>query len=111
MGYTKVDVASLESVMDAEYGNMWFLRQPLGADELGLSIMELAPGSKGKAHDHAHDGQEEIYCVVDGEVTVTLGAETVTVGRHQALRVDPAEHRQLENRGDVPARVVIAGAP
>lgn len=97
--------------MDPEYGSMWFLRDALDAERLGLSVMALEPGAKGKPHDHAADGQEEIYCVVDGEVAVELDDETVTLGRNEALRVDPAEGRQLENRGDERARLVIAGAP
>lgn len=109
MGYRTVTTDDVESVMDEEYGAMWFLRGALGTEQLGVSIMELEPGSRGKPHDHAGDGQEEVYVVVDGTVEVELDGETVTLGRNQALRVDPGQHRQLFNRGEERARLVIAG--
>ncbi|MFB6172679.1 MAG: cupin domain-containing protein [Haloarculaceae archaeon] len=111
MGYQKATTGDVDSVMDADYGGMWFLRDALDADRLGVSIMELAPGARGKAHDHAGDGQEEVYVVVDGAVEVELDGETVALGRNEALRVDPGEHRQLFNRGDDRARLVVVGSP
>lgn len=111
MGYQKASTDNVDSVMDPEYGCMWFLRGALNATELGVSVIELEPGSRGKPHDHADDGQEEIYVIVDGTVEVELADGTVTLGRNEALRVDPAEHRQLFNRGEERARLVIAGAP
>lgn len=109
MGHQKVTTDDVDSVMDGEYGAMWFLRDALDTASLGVSIMELEPGSRGKPHDHSGDGQEEVYVVVDGTVDVELDDGTVTLERNQALRVDPGERRQLFNRGEEPARLVIAG--
>lgn len=113
MAHEKVTTDDVDSVMDPEYGAMWFLREALDTEQLGVSIMELEPGSRGKPHDHTGDGQEEVYVVVDGTVEMELndGAETVTLGRNEALRVDPSERRQLFNRGGERARLVIAGSP
>ncbi|MFD1587385.1 cupin domain-containing protein [Halorientalis brevis] len=111
MGYQTASTATVDSVIDDEYGGMWFLKDALGTDELGLTIMALEPGAKGKEHDHSADGQEEVYCVVDGIVDVDLDDETVTLGEGEAIRIDPDETRQLYNRGDQRARLVLAGAP
>jgi len=109
MGYRQVSTDDAESVMDPAYGAMWRLREALDTEYLGVSLVELEPGSRGKPHDHSGDGQEEVYVVVDGTVEVELGNETVELGRHEALRVDPEAHRQLFNRGEERARLVIAG--
>lgn len=59
---------------------------------------------------------EEVYLVVDGEVTVQLGGtetdfETeVILDAGEAIRVAPETRRQLQNRGDERVRVVIAGS-
>lgn len=115
MAYAKASTDDVESVVPEEYGGMWFLRDVLGAQRLGVTLMELAPGGKGKRHDHADEDHEEIYLVLDGELTVELGEQgdpdTVTVGPEEALRVDPGTTRQLFNRGESDARLVIAGAP
>lgn len=111
MGYTTASINDTESVIPAEWGGMWFLRDALDAERLGFTMMELEPGGKGKEHDHAADDHEEIYYVVDGELEVDLGDETVTLGENEAIRVDPGQPRQLHNRSTEPVRVVIAGAP
>lgn len=113
MGHQKRTTDDVDSVMDPEYGGMWFLRDALDTEQLGVSVMELEPGARGKPHDHTGDGQQEVYVVVDGTVDVELndGEETVELGRNEALRVDPAERRQLFNRGEERARLVIVGTP
>ena len=111
MGYQTASTADVDSVIDEEYGGMWFLKDALGTTELGLTVLELEPGAKGKEHDHSDNGQEEVYCVVDGNVDVEFDDETVTLGAGEAIRIDPEDTRQLHNRGDQRARLVLAGAP
>jgi len=111
MGYQTASTADVDSVIDAEYGGMWFLKDALDTEELGLTIMELEPGAKGKPHDHDADGQEEVYCVVAGEVEVDVDDDTVTLGEREAVRIETGETRQIHNRGDERAMLVLAGAP
>lgn len=111
MSYTVAGTEDVESVMDPEDGGMWFLRDALETDDVGVTILELEPGGEGKPHDHAHDGQEEVYVVVDGEVTVHLDAREEVLRAHEAIRLAPDRTRQLENTGDVRARVVLVGGP
>jgi len=61
MSYTHAAASDVESVIDADYGGMWFLRDALATEELGVTILELESGARGKEHDHEHDGQEEVY--------------------------------------------------
>ena len=111
MGYETASTAEVESVMPEEWGGFWYLKDPLDTRYLGVSIMELEPGGKGKAHDERDTGQEEVYCVVEGRVDVDLDGETVTLGPNEALRLDPEERRQIVNRGDEYARLVLVGGP
>jgi uncharacterized cupin superfamily protein len=110
MGYETASTADIDSLVAEEYGGMWMFREALGCETLGISLVELEPGGKGKPHDHAGDGQEEVYLVVDGELDVDLDEETVTLGPGEAVRVVPDQHRQLVNRGDERVRLVAAGA-
>ena len=111
MGYRTARKTDVESLIDEEYGGMWMLRGPLECENLGVSIVELEPGGKGMRHDHAGDGHEEVYLVVEGVLDVDLGeGETVTLGVDEAINVPPKQSRQLVNRGDERAKVIAVGA-
>ena len=112
MGYKKASTEDVDSVVPEEYGGMWFLRDALETERLGISVLELKPDAKGKEHSHEHDGQEEVYIVVEGTVDVDLTDrdETVTLREENALRLDADETRQILNRGDERAKLVLAGA-
>ena len=117
MAYDVARTDDIDSVVPAEFGGMWFFREPLGCENLGMTLLELEPGGKGKPHDHSGDGQEEVYLVVDGELSLQLGADEtlsddeVTLSAGEAIRIDSETWRQLHNRGDERVRVAIAGAP
>lgn len=116
MDYSTASADEIDSVVPEEFGGMWFFRDALDCENLGVTLLELEPGGEGKPHDHADEGHEEVYLVVDGELTVELGSEdeagtTEALTAGEAIRVTPDTWRHLENRGDDRARVVIAGGP
>ena len=116
MAYETASADEIDSVVPEEYGGMWFFRGPLDCDNLGMTLLELEPGSEGKPHDHAEDGQEEVYLVVNGELTVRIGDEDdpeseLSLSSGEAVRVDGETRRQLANEGDGRVSVAIAGAP
>lgn len=110
MSYQTAGLDDVDSVIDQEWGDMRFLRDALGCESVGLTILELEPGGKGKEHDHAEDGQEEVYFVVEGEVEVDCDDETVALGEDEAIRLSPDQPRQIRNTGEERARLVLAGA-
>ena len=75
MEYATASTDDIDSVVPEEYGGMWFFREPLDCENLGVTLLELESGGKGKVHDHADEGHEEVYVVVDGELTVQLGGD------------------------------------
>lgn len=111
MGYDTASKTDVESVVPEEFGGMWFLKDELDSEHVGITILELEPEGKGKEHDHAEDGQEEIYYVTEGEVDVELDDEVVTLTEDQVMRLDPEQTRQIVNRGDKRAKLVLAGGP
>ncbi|AHF98429.1 cupin [Halostagnicola larsenii XH-48] len=111
MSYDTAHKTDPESILPEESGGMWFLKEALETQELGISILELEPGVSGKAHDETHTGQEEVYYVVDGTVTVDLDDESVTLETDEALRIDTEVERQIHNESDDAAKLVLVGAP
>jgi uncharacterized cupin superfamily protein len=76
---------------------------PLGVSAFGLNQKVLDPGQRSRIHRHRH--QEEVYLVVEGELTVLFDEHECTVGRGELLRVAPHLRRQLANRG--PERLLL----
>ena len=78
--------------------------RPMGSDQLGVNLRVLAPGT---AHvppgedpglGHSHRTIEELYFVVDGEVTVKLGDDVVALGPRDAVRIPAETPRAVQQR-------------
>lgn len=106
MSYTKVNYADVDPVA----GGLHFLRDELGCEHLGVSVLSCEPGWAGKPHDHAEDNQEEVYVLIEGEATVTVEGADVPMAAGDALRVAPESRRRITN-GDVASTFVLVGAP
>lgn len=106
MGYTKVNYENVEPVAEA----MHFLRDPLGCEQVGITVVDCEPHWEGKPHDHADSDHEEVYLLIEGRATVTVEGEEVSMNEGDALRIDPSDQRQIQNRG-VQSTFVLVGAP
>lgn len=73
------------------------LRRELGVSSFGMNVITLAPRQRGRIH--AHDRQEEVFIVLDGELTIGIEGEEHAVPKNGAVRVAPSVRRQLVNRG------------
>lgn len=106
MSYTQLNYDAVDAVGDG----LHFLRDPLDCEQLGVSVLECEPGYEGKPHDHAQDGQEEVYVCVEGDATVTVDGEDVAMEAGDALRLSPDAERRITN-DDGASKFVLVGAP
>jgi quercetin dioxygenase-like cupin family protein len=79
------------------------LRRELGVSSFGMNQIVLQPGQRGRIHRHR--GQEEVYLVLEGTLTLLIEGEPTELGEGEVVRVAPAIRRQLVNRG--PGRLVL----
>ena len=84
------------------------LRASLGATSLGINLIRLQPGQRGRIH--RHERQEEIYVVLQGTLTLLVEGKPHHVQERQAARVGPEERRQLVNRSREPCVLLALGA-
>jgi uncharacterized cupin superfamily protein len=79
------------------------VRRELGVEAFGINMIVLQPGERGRIH--AHERQEEVYLVLEGELTLIVEGIEHLLGQDRLARVAPATRRQLVNAG--PARLVL----
>lgn len=81
------------------------LGQATGAEKLGCSLFEVAPGKRAWPL-HYHFANEEGLYILEGSGTLRLGAEEFQVGRGHFInfRAVPEHAHQLINTGSVPLR-------
>jgi uncharacterized cupin superfamily protein len=73
------------------------LRRQLGVSTFGLNLIVFEPGQRGRVH--AHERQEEVYLVLEGELTLGVEEAEHQLGPGRLVRVGPSVRRQLTNRG------------
>jgi quercetin dioxygenase-like cupin family protein len=71
------------------------LRKLLGVSGFGINQLTLQPGQRMRIHRHA--GQEEVYLVIEGRLTVLVEGVVHTVVAGELMRVAPEIRRQLAN--------------
>lgn len=105
MSYDSANYSEVEPLAPG----MHFLRDALGCDNLGLTVVDAGTDWDGMEHDHADDGEEEVYLLVEGAARLTVENEELSLEAGDAVRVDPPATRSLSF--DEASTMVIAGAP
>ncbi len=83
------------------------LRRELGVSSFGVNAITLTPRQRGRIH--SHDRQEEVFVVLEGELTIGIDGEEHTVAKGGAVRVGPSVRRQLVNRGSATLLLLALG--
>ena len=73
------------------------LRRELGVQSFGLNLLTLRAGQRSRVH--VHERQEEVYLVLEGELTLIVEGGEHALGKGMVARVPRAVKRQLLNRG------------
>lgn len=91
MAHTIIDAAELEPLN----GIVRLLRPALGVTAFGLNQLELGPNAEGPEHDHARDGQEEVYAVIRGGGTIRLDGREEDLQPGRFVFLSPDQRRQM----------------
>ena len=90
-------------------------RAALGASPFGMQILQMPPGAGDMYpnHDHADEGMEEVYVVLDGEADFEIEGEgeRVHAGPETAVRVGPTTHRRIHPGPEGVRILAIGGIP
>lgn len=98
--------------LDSHGGQFLYARKGLGVTSFGLNVEKLPAGWDGyPEHDHAEDGQEEVYVVIEGSATLELGGETFDLEPGTMARVGPEEKRKIVPGDEGVTLIAIGGTP
>jgi mannose-6-phosphate isomerase-like protein (cupin superfamily) len=105
-GYSIKAIDQMQSVF---HGAVKLAGAELGTRAFGMQVLDLPAGfADYPEHDHAEDGQEEVYIVLGGSAAFVIDGEDVPAAAGQALRVDPACRRTVRPGPDG-ARILAVG--
>lgn len=79
------------------------LRRELGVTSFGINLIVLRPRQRLRVH--RHERQEEIYLVLEGELTLLVEGDQRVLGEGELARIGPETRRQLTNPSG--ARTVV----
>ena len=107
MGYTMCDAADVEAVN----GVFRPIRRALGVTAFGINQEDWPANADGYPdHDHAEDGQEEVYYVLAGSGKMVVDDEDVELKPGRYVFVEPGSKRKLLP-GDEGLRMICVGSP
>ena len=105
-----VTVKRHEEFDTAFNGAMRLVRHGLGVESFGIQVFDMPPNAdRYPEHDHSHDGQEEVYTVLEGMGILTAGGTDYEMRPGMWARVGPGEKRRWST-GAEGARVLALGA-
>jgi uncharacterized cupin superfamily protein len=87
--------------------------RPMGAEQISLNVRDLEPGQahvppgEDPGKGHSHKTIEEIYFVLDGNVTIKLGDDVHTLAPRDAVHIPATTPRAMRNDGDGAASVLM----
>ena len=104
-----VTVKRLDEFDTAFGGAMKLVRHGLGVESFGLQVIDMPPNAdRHPEHDHGHDGQEEVYTVLEGAAILKAGDEEFDLVPGTFARVGVTQRRKLLTR-DQSARILALG--
>ena len=119
--YTAKKISEMESVIPGPDGGLALakgigfvkVRAELGASAFGVQAMVLPPNlTEGyPEHDHGHDGQEEVYAVLEGSGEMEIDGAIVEVDPDTVVRVAAGVTRTVRSGPEGLKLLIVGGVP
>ena len=107
--YTVVKIDDIEAIA---YGTFRRARAALGVTSFGLQVLDLPPNLDAyPEHDHAEDGQEEVYFVLSGSGEVEIEGERIPLDPETVVSIKSGTRRKLWPGPDGMRVIAIGGVP
>jgi uncharacterized cupin superfamily protein len=107
-----VTIKRIEEFDSPNGGGFCRARASLGVSAFGMQVENFPPNFEHfPEHDHAHDGQEEVYTALSGSATLRADGQDYALEPGVFVRVGPGVRRKITT-GDGPVQLLaIGGTP
>lgn len=93
-------------------GQFLYAAKSLGVSAWGMNLLRLQPNWTGyPEHDHAEDGQEEVYVVLQGSARLEAGGTSWQLEPGTLARVGPRQKRKIVPGEEGATILAIGGTP
>ena len=107
-----VTVLRHDEMESARSGGFVMAAKSLGVTAFGMNVIKMPAGYDGyPMHDHASDGQEEVYVVARGSAVLEADGETWELTPGSYARVAAGQARRVTPGEDGVVMTVIGGVP
>jgi mannose-6-phosphate isomerase-like protein (cupin superfamily) len=99
--------------MEASFrGGFKKARAELGVTSFGMQVLDFPPNAtQYPEHDHAHDGQEEVFAVMRGTGRMRVGDDEFDLAPDVLVRVGPEEKRHIASGPEGLRLLALGGVP
>jgi hypothetical protein len=99
--------------MEAVYlGAFKRARAELGVEAFGLAVIDLPPDFENyPEHDHANDGQEEVFMAIRGGGEIEIEGERFPLDPEHMVRVASGTKRKIWPGSEGMRMVIVGGVP
>jgi mannose-6-phosphate isomerase-like protein (cupin superfamily) len=109
---TGYSVKRIDDMQAHARGSFKLARAELGVTSFGIQVIDMPPRIEAyPEHDHAHDGQEEVYLVIRGGGEIDIDGERHPLDPNTMVRVAPGAKRKLYPGDEGIRCVVVGGVP
>jgi mannose-6-phosphate isomerase-like protein (cupin superfamily) len=107
--YTAKKVDEMEAVFGGAFKRA---RAELGVSSFGMAVMDIPPNTdQYPEHDHADDGQEEVYVVLRGAAEIDIEGERLDLDPETIVRVGPGTKRKIYTGAEGVRILALGGTP
>jgi mannose-6-phosphate isomerase-like protein (cupin superfamily) len=108
---TVKQVGDMEAIF---YGSFKRAGAELELSSFGMNVLDFPPDAGEGVypdHDHAEEGEEEVYLAWSGSGILTVEGEEITLDQDTVVRVGPATKRKVRSGPDGLRLLVLGGVP
>jgi mannose-6-phosphate isomerase-like protein (cupin superfamily) len=108
-GYAVRRIDEMEAIVRGSFKKA---RAELGITSFGIQVIDMPPNVEGyPEHDHAQDGQEEVYVAMSGRGEIDIDGERFSLDPDTMVRVSAGTKRKLYPGDDGMRVLVVGGVP
>ncbi len=107
--YQVKNIDEMEAVFSGAFKRA---RAELGVESFGMQVIDMPPNYDGyPEHDHAQDGQEEVYLVLRGGGEIEIDGQRFPLDGDHLIRVAAGTMRKVWPGAEGIRLVVVGGVP